>query len=61
MEETFFAQLFDHLNLRRNYAKSYQGLVTRLASELSSASILDWIYHLNGRKLAQIKYALSFQ
>ncbi len=40
MVETFFAQLCDPLNLRRNYAKSYEGLVGRLTSKLSSMSIL---------------------
>jgi hypothetical protein len=60
MVETFFAQMCDHLNLRRNYAKTFEGLVTRLTSKLSSMSILHWINYLNGRKLAQIKHALSF-
>jgi hypothetical protein len=60
MVETFFAQMCDHMNLRRNYAKSYEGLVARLTSKLSSMSILHWINHLNGRKLAQIKHALCF-
>lgn len=60
MVETFFAQMCDQLNLKRNYAKSYEGLVARLASKLSSMSILHWINHLNGKKLAQIKHALSF-
>lgn len=60
MIETFFAQMCDHLNLKRNYAKSYEGLTVRLASKLSSMSILHWINHLNGKKLAQIKHALSF-
>lgn len=60
MVETFFAQMCDQLNLRRNYAKTYEGLVTRLTSKLSSMSILHWINYLNGRKLAQIKHALSF-
>lgn len=60
MVETFFAQMCDQLNLKRNYAKSYTGLVARLTSKLSSMSILHWINHLNGRKLAQIKHALSF-
>jgi hypothetical protein len=59
--ETFFAQMCDHLNLRRNYAKSYEGLVARLTSKLSAMSILHWINHINGRKLAQIKHALCFQ
>jgi hypothetical protein len=60
MVETFFAQMCDQLNLKRNYAKSYEGLAVRLASKLSSMSILHWINHLNGKKLAQIKHALSF-
>ena len=60
MVETFFAQLCDQLNLRRNYAKTYEGIVVRLTSKLSSMSILHWINHLNGKKLAQIKHALSF-
>lgn len=60
MVETFFAQMCDQLNLKRNYAKSYEGLLTRLASKLSSMSILHWINHMNGKKLAQIKHALSF-
>ena len=58
--ETFFAQMCDQLNLKRNYAKSYEGLVARLTSKLSSMSILHWINYNNGRKLAQIKHALSF-
>ena len=58
MIETFFAQMCDHLNLRRNYAKTFEGLVTRLTSKLSSMSILHWWNYLNGRKLAQIKHAL---
>jgi len=60
MIETFFPQMYDHLNLLRNYAKTYEGLVVRLTSKLSSMSILHWINYLNGRKIAQIKHALSF-
>lgn len=60
MVETFFAQMCDQLNLKRNYAKSYQGLAVRLASKLSSMAILHWINHLNGRKISQIKHALYF-
>lgn len=60
MIETFFAQMCDQFNLKRNYAKSYEGLLTRLSSKLSSMAVLHWINHLNGNKLAQIKHALSF-
>ncbi len=60
MVETFFAQMCDHLNLKRNYAKSFEGLVARLSSKLSAMSILHWINQLNGKKLSQIKHALYF-
>lgn len=60
MIETFFAQMCDQFNLKRNYAKSYEGLLTRLSSKLSSMAVLHWINHLNGNKLAQIKHALYF-
>jgi hypothetical protein len=60
MVETFFAQMCDQLNLKRNYAKSFEGLMTRISSKLSAMSILHWINHIRGRKLAQIKHALSF-
>jgi Transposase DDE domain len=60
MVETVFSQLCDQFNLKKNYAKTFEGLVTRLNSKLSSMAILQWINHLNGKKLAQIKHALSF-
>ena len=60
MVETFFGQMCDQLNLKRNYAKSYEGLTARLTSKLSSMSLLHWINYQNGRKIAQIKHALSF-
>jgi hypothetical protein len=60
MVETFFAQMCDQMNLRRNYSKSFEGLKTRLASKLSAMSILHWFNYLNNRKLSQIKHALSF-
>ncbi len=50
MVETFFAQMCDQFHLKRNYAKSYDGLLARLASKLSSMSILlHWLNHLNGK------------
>lgn len=61
MVETFFGQMCDQMNLKRNYSKSYDGLLTRLTSKLSAMSLLHWINYQNGRKIAQIKHALSFQ
>lgn len=60
MVETFFAQMTDQFHVKRNYAKSYEGLQTRLSSKLSAMSLLNWINFQNGRKLAHIKHALSF-
>lgn len=60
MVETFFAQMCDQLSLKRNYAKSFEGLAARLTSKLSAMSLLNWINQINGRKLAQIKHALYF-
>ena len=60
MVETFFAQMCDQLNLKRNYAKSFEGLVTRLSAKLGAMSMLHWINNQNGRKIAQIKHALYF-
>lgn len=60
MVETFFAQISDQFHIKRNYAKSYKGLQTRLSSKLSAMSLLNWINFQNGRKLSQIKHALSF-
>lgn len=60
MVETFFAQMCDHLNLRRNYAKTFTGLQSRITSKLSAMSILHWINYINDRKIAQIKHALYY-
>jgi len=61
MIETFFTQMCDQFHLKRNYAKSYNGLVARLTSKLSAMALLHWINYQNGKTLAQIKHALSFQ
>lgn len=53
-------QMGDQLNLKRNHAKSYEGLAARLTSKLSSMSLLHWINYQKGRKPSQIKHALSF-
>jgi hypothetical protein len=60
MIETFFSQMCDQFHLKRNYAKSYEGLKVRLTSKLSAMALLHWINFQNDRKLAQIKHALSF-
>ena len=60
MIETVFAQLCDQFNLKRNYAKTYSGILTRLSSKVSAISILNFINFTNGVKLSRLKHALSF-
>lgn len=60
MVETVFAQLCDQFNLKRNYAKSYDGIMARLSSKISAVSILNFINFMNGNKLSRLKHALCF-
>lgn len=60
MIETFFAQLCDQFNLKRNYAKTYKGLLTRITSKISAVSLLNLINFMNDRKPSLLKHALSF-
>ena len=60
MVETVFAQLCDQFNLKRNYAKTYKGILTRLSGKISAVSILNYINFMNGNKLSKLKHALSF-
>jgi hypothetical protein len=60
MVGTFFAQMCDQLNLKRNYAKSYEDLAVSLASKLSSMLILHWINHLNGQKFSSNQTCFEF-
>jgi hypothetical protein len=60
MVETFFAQMCDQFNLKRNDAKCYEGLLTRMSSKLSAMTMLNWLNYLNSRKIAQLKHALAF-
>jgi len=60
MIETVFAQLCDQFNLKRNYAKTYKGILARLSSKISAVSILNYINFINGNKLSKLKHALCF-
>ncbi len=60
MIETFFAQLCDQFNLKRNYAKTYKGLLTRITSKISAVSLLNLINFMNDIKPSLLKHALSF-
>jgi hypothetical protein len=58
--ETLFSQLCDQTMLKRNYAKSKDGLFTRVLTKLSAISILKSINYSRERPLNCVKYALDF-
>jgi hypothetical protein len=41
--ETLFSQLCDKFMIRRNYAKSFQGLATRIAFKLTALTLIQWL------------------
>jgi hypothetical protein len=57
--ETIFSQLSDHMMIKRNYAKSFKGLSTRVVSKVAAVTVLQMINKINGRPLNHIKHALA--
>ncbi len=58
--ETLFSQLCDQFMLKRNYAKSLTGLLTRVCSKISSVAALQYLNFKNNRPLNLIKHASLF-
>jgi len=59
--ETVFSQLCDQFMIRRNYAKLFQGLATRILSKITAFTILQYINKfITGRPLNQVKHALAY-
>lgn len=57
--ETLLSQLCDQLMIRRNYAKTFDGFKTRLLAKLASLTVIQYINHLNGRNINNIKISIS--
>lgn len=57
--ETVFSQLCDHMMLKRNYAKTFDGLRTRMISKIASFTLLQYINYQNDRPINQVKHALA--
>lgn len=57
--ETTFSQLTDHLMMKRNYAKTFNGLSTRIISKMTAVTVLQYFNHLNNNPINQIKHALA--
>lgn len=56
--ETLFSQLCDQQLLKRNYAKTSEGVFARIVAKIASVSILKAINSLTCRPLGQIKHTL---
>jgi hypothetical protein len=57
--ETLFSQLCDQMMLRRNYAKSLNGLTTRLITKIAAATLLQWINYQQQKPINHLKHALA--
>jgi hypothetical protein len=57
--ETLFSQLCDQMMLKRNYAKSLNGLNTRLISKIAAVTVLQYINHQHSRPINHLKHALA--
>lgn len=57
--ETLFSQLCDQMMLKRNYAKSLNGLNARLISKIAAVTILQYINHQQSKPINHLKHALA--
>jgi hypothetical protein len=57
--ETVFSQLSDQMMLKRNYAKSFNGLRARIIAKVASVTFLQYLNNQNDRPLNHIKHALA--
>ena len=57
--ETIFSQLCDQFSIQHNYAKSFQGLATRILAKITGFTLLQYLnkYSLNNQ-LCHVKHAL---
>lgn len=57
--ETLFSQLCDQMVVKRNYAKTFDGLATRIISKVTAVTALQTMNARNGKPLNHIKHALA--
>ena len=57
--ETLFSQMCDQLYLKRNYAKTLDGLFARMCSKIGSVAILQYLNFINEKPLNRLKHALG--
>jgi len=49
--ETLYSQLCDQFMIRRNYAKSFTGFVTRIASKITALTLIQWVNKREGHNI----------
>ena len=57
--ETTFSQLNDQFCLRKNYAKTLDGLITRVVTKLAAVAVAQLLNHQRNLPLNHLKYALA--
>jgi hypothetical protein len=57
--ETIFSQLCDFLSVQQNYAKTFEGLMTRILAKITSFTLIQFLNKTSlNRKLCHVKHAL---
>ncbi len=56
--ETLFSQMCDQLFLKRNYAKTLNGLFARMCAKITSVAVLQYINFMRGKPINHLKHAL---
>jgi hypothetical protein len=57
--ETTFSQFCDQFLIKRNYAKTYNGLCTRISSKIAAYTTLQYFNIQNQKPINHIKHALA--
>ena len=57
--ETCFSQYCDDFNLKKNYAKSYLGISTRINSKISAMTFKQYWNNKNGNKISRTIHSLA--
>ena len=57
--ETVFSQYCDQFMLKRNYAKSYAGIRTRVHTKITAMTFKQYWNYLNGNDISKTKHSLA--
>jgi len=57
--ETTFSQYVDAFNLKKNYAKSFEGLFSRINTKIAAMTFREYWNLLNGNMISCTKHALA--